>query len=101
MATGARRSGKRSGATSSIWTFPGPIIEAAQAHAGVMLDAALHSRLVDWAQRHYREQLGADELADPQLVEEVRVALDELAVLLGLGTGFYPFQRAHDHVNAC
>jgi hypothetical protein len=33
------------------------------------------------------------DLAGPDLLEESRVALDELTGLLGLGGGFYPFQR--------
>ncbi len=34
-----------------------------------------------------------EELADPALLDESRVALDELTSILELGTRFYPFQR--------
>ena len=47
-----------------------------------------------WADRHYRDQLRETDLADPSLLDEVRLALDELTGLLALGSDFYPFQRA-------
>ncbi len=56
-------------------------------------DAALHARLTGWAERHYRDRLLPADLADPQLLQESRDALDELTGILGLGSGFYPFQR--------
>ena len=56
-------------------------------------DAALHARLTGWAERHYRDRLLPADLADPQLLQESREALDELTGILGLGSGFYPFQR--------
>jgi succinylarginine dihydrolase len=59
---------------------------------GVRLDEARLDRLEAWVDRHYREQLGAGDLADPRLVDEGRVALDELTALLGLGP-LYAFQR--------
>lgn len=60
---------------------------------GVRFDAALHARLEAWVRKHYRERLAQRDLADPQLLEESRRALDELTVLLGLGS-IYPFQLA-------
>ena len=57
------------------------------------LTDALHARLSDWANRHYRDTLAPADLADPALIAETRGALDELTVLLKLGSGFYPFQR--------
>ena len=42
-------------------------------------------------ERHYRDQLAPDDLADPQLLEETRTALDELTRILQL-PGLYPFQ---------
>jgi len=41
---------------------------------------------------HYRDRMHAEDLADPQLLTEVRYALDELTQILGLGV-IYPFQR--------
>lgn len=65
--------------------------ERATAAPGVFLDAARISALEDWVRRHYRETLRPDDLADPQLLEESRRALDELTQFLGLGS-IYPFQ---------
>jgi succinylarginine dihydrolase len=41
-------------------------------------------------ERRYRDRLAVDDLADPHLLDESRVALDELTTLLGLGGDFYP-----------
>jgi succinylarginine dihydrolase len=59
---------------------------------GVVFDAALHERLTAWVGRHYRDRLAPADLADPQLLEEGRRAVDELTGLLGLGS-VYDFQR--------
>ena len=56
----------------------------------------LHDSLNAWAERRYRDRLSVEDLADPALLEESRVALDELSGLLALGSDFYPFQRARD-----
>ena len=69
-----------------------PDEQAALAPAALISDA-LHDRLVAWAQRHYRETLAPDDLADPALLTESREALDALTGILGLGSGYYPFQR--------
>ncbi|MFP5357751.1 MAG: N-succinylarginine dihydrolase [Gammaproteobacteria bacterium] len=53
---------------------------------------ARHAELARWVHRHYREHLTAADLADPQLLDESRRALDELTQLLGLGP-IYDFQR--------
>jgi len=58
----------------------------------VLLDETLHGELVAWVERHYRDRLTADDLADPQLAEESLSALDELTRLLAIGA-VYPFQR--------
>lgn len=58
---------------------------------GVMLDDTLYDTLCGWIDRHYRDRLAADDLADPQLVDENCCALDELTQLLGLGA-LYDFQ---------
>ncbi|RZJ95727.1 MAG: succinylarginine dihydrolase, partial [Brevundimonas sp.] len=53
----------------------------------------LHGALGVWAARWYRDELRPADLADPALLYESRRALDELTGILGLGSGFYPFQR--------
>jgi succinylarginine dihydrolase len=60
----------------------------------MVLDAALLEDLRAWVQRHYREELAPDDLADPLLMEESFAALDALTGILDLGSDFYPFQRA-------
>lgn len=67
--------------------------EQAATNPAMRLTKALHARLSVWATRHYRDRLTPAELADPALLDESRAALDELTALLGLGGGFYPFQR--------
>jgi succinylarginine dihydrolase len=67
--------------------------QLARVTPGVLLTAPLYDELVRWVQRHYRDRLAPDDLADPQLLEESRRALDELTSLLGLRS-VYPFQRA-------
>jgi succinylarginine dihydrolase len=62
------------------------------AHQPVFLTDALVQQLARWIERHYRETLGADELADPQLLAESRAALDELTTILKLGS-LYAFQQ--------
>ena len=54
---------------------------------------SLHARLVAWVERHYRDRLAPEDLADPQLLDESRRALDELTRILGLPS-LYPFQGA-------
>jgi succinylarginine dihydrolase len=60
--------------------------------ADVFFNESLRTRLTGWIQRHYRDHLDQDDLADPQLLTESYTALDELTGLLGLGAVF-PFQR--------
>lgn len=68
--------------------------EQAAANPAMRLTPDLHDRLAAWANAHYRDRLAPADLADPALLDEGRRALDELTGLLGLGAGFYPFQRA-------
>lgn len=65
--------------------------ERAHALPGVFMSDALYTKLVDWANRHYRDRLSAEDLRDAKLYEESRRALDELTSILGLGS-VYPFQ---------
>ena len=67
--------------------------ERAAVNPSLLLDAALHARLVAWVERRYRESLAPHELGDPALLRESREALDELTTVLGLGGGYYEFQR--------
>ena len=67
--------------------------ELAATNPAMRLTDDLHTRLSAWGERHYRDRLTPADLADPTLLDESRRALDELTGLLGLGAGFYPFQR--------
>jgi succinylarginine dihydrolase len=58
---------------------------------GAIFDDTLYQRLLTWVDRHYRDRIDEESLADPLLLEECRRALDELTGLLGLGS-VYPFQ---------
>ena len=65
--------------------------EARSLGAGVLLDDALHDTLCAWVDRHYRDRLVAQDLADPALAREGMTALDELTRILRLGS-VYDFQ---------
>jgi succinylarginine dihydrolase len=67
--------------------------ERASVRARVFWDDALDRELVAWVERHYRDRLALDDLADPALHAEGLTALDELSGLLGLGS-VYDFQQA-------
>lgn len=68
-----------------------------QCRARVFLDDSLYEDLCDWVERHYRDQLAAEDLLDPALSREVQLALDELVGILQLQTqatgAIYDFQR--------
>ncbi len=66
--------------------------EVAAIGANVLLDDGLHDDLGAWVDKHYREKLAPSDLADPKLVRETMVALDELTHLLRIGS-VYDFQR--------
>ncbi|EKT4468904.1 N-succinylarginine dihydrolase [Pseudomonas putida] len=66
--------------------------ELAAVNQGVIMTASLYDTLVQWVDKHYRDRLGEADLADPQLLDECRTALDELTRILKLGS-VYPFQR--------
>jgi succinylarginine dihydrolase len=67
--------------------------EIAAVNPNVMMSEALFGTLNAWVDRHYRDRLAPEDLADPQLLVECRTALDELTGILGLGA-VYPFQLA-------
>jgi len=58
----------------------------------VLMTEPLFLQLNQWVDRHYRDRLKQQDLADPALLNEVRTALDELTQLLDLGS-VYPFQQ--------
>ncbi|UXY14016.1 N-succinylarginine dihydrolase [Chitiniphilus purpureus] len=65
--------------------------DVAVVHPRIWLTEERYAELDSWIMRHYRDRLTEGDLADPQLLLEVRTALDELTRMLGLGS-IYPFQ---------
>jgi succinylarginine dihydrolase len=65
--------------------------EAAAVNPKILMSDALYPTLTAWVEKHYRDQVGEKDLADPSLLNECRTALDELSRILGLGS-VYPFQ---------
>ncbi|HET8817668.1 MAG TPA: N-succinylarginine dihydrolase [Pseudidiomarina sp.] len=65
--------------------------ELAAVNPAVIMNDKLFNRLNQWVDKHYRDELAVADLADPQLLEESRAALDELTQILKLGS-VYPFQ---------
>lgn len=53
-------------------------------HGRLFIDRQLFDDLSAWVRRHYRTELGAADLADPKLADEVREALRELETILEL-----------------
>lgn len=60
-------------------------------HQNVLVTNQLLDTLDQWVLKHYRTELLASDLADPQLMNESLQALDELTQILKLGS-IYPFQ---------
>lgn len=58
--------------------------QAAAMHQGVIFTDALDKQLVQWVEKHYRDQLSLADLADPALMGEIQTAMEELAGILGL-----------------
>ena len=67
--------------------------EWAQVNQGNKFSPELYEELKIWVNAYYRDALSPEDLRDPNLMEESFVALDELTRIMGLGEGFYPFQR--------
>ncbi|MFC4699486.1 N-succinylarginine dihydrolase [Glaciecola siphonariae] len=61
-------------------------------NSACLMNEMKYGQLQTWVNKHYRDRLHADDLIDPQLLNESRTALDELTQLLGLGS-VYPFQQ--------
>ncbi|AKA37028.1 N-succinylarginine dihydrolase [Yersinia ruckeri] len=68
------------------------ITELKAVNPRIMMTSALFVTLNDWVDRHYRDRLQLNDLADPQLLQEGRQALDELTQILDLGS-VYSFQK--------
>lgn len=58
----------------------------------VLMNDSLFATLNQWVDKHYRDEITEADLADPQLLQESRSALDELTQILNLGS-VYPFQQ--------
>ena len=65
--------------------------EQSAANKACFMSNKLYESLTGWVNTHYRDELTADDLSDPQLLIESRTALDKLTQLLNLGS-VYPFQ---------
>ena len=66
--------------------------EARRVAPGALMGDSAIDALEGWVRRHYRDRLVPSDLGDPQLLVEVRTALDELSAMLGLGS-IYDFQQ--------
>jgi succinylarginine dihydrolase len=61
-------------------------------HQPALMSDDVYASLVSWVEKHYRDRVSPEDLADPSLLVESRTALDELTQLLKLGS-IYPFQK--------
>lgn len=88
------RQSMRNGGGPACLRLRVPLNDAERATVGarVFLDDALANELEAWIRKHYRDRLIPADLADPQLLDESRRALDELTTLLRL-PAVYAFQR--------
>ena len=67
-------------------------MELAAVNQHTLMNDNLFARLNNWVEKHYRDRLTTQDLADPQLIVESRTALDELTQIMKLGS-VYQFQR--------
>jgi len=58
--------------------------EHAAIQRNIFLTNALYEQLQSWVERHYREELTTQDLADPRLADEVEAAMCELTRILKL-----------------
>ena len=68
-------------------------LQSQKLSARTIVDTGLFDDLTAWVERYYRETLTSDDLRDPGLLDEGRLALDKLTDIMRLGSDFYPFQR--------
>ncbi|NRB24338.1 N-succinylarginine dihydrolase [Shewanella sp.] len=66
--------------------------EVAAVNQHTLMNDVLFSELNNWVDKHYRDRLSVEDLADPQVLIESRTALDELTQLMRLGS-VYQFQK--------
>lgn len=88
------RESMRNGGGPACLRLRVPLTEPEQCaiHGGVIVTNALYEELVCWVEKHYRDELRAEDLRDPNLMRESNDALDVLTGILGLGA-IYPFQK--------
>lgn len=67
--------------------------EQAAMHQGIIFNNIRYIQLKEWIGKHYRDRLSPADLADPKLLTEVQIALDELTKILKLGH-IYSFQKS-------
>ena len=61
-------------------------------NSNIIMTDSLYKKLDVWIEKHYRDRLTSDDFLDPNLVNEVHVALDELTKIMHLGS-IYSFQQ--------
>jgi succinylarginine dihydrolase len=66
-------------------------VEVAALRGTLLVDERLELALRNIIEKRYRDRLSLDDMADPNLVDEARTALDEITQVLGLGS-IYDFQ---------
>ncbi|MCH8347624.1 MAG: N-succinylarginine dihydrolase, partial [Proteobacteria bacterium] len=66
--------------------------ERAALGANVIMDDRLYRDLTAWVEKHYRDKVTPEDLADPDFARESLAALDALTGILKLGPVF-EFQR--------
>ncbi len=64
--------------------------EFAAMHVGVKFSDDLYNILMQWVDKHYRDCIKPEDLADPQLMEESFVAQSELIEILNLHNRYEP-----------
>lgn len=65
-------------------------LELSRVHQGILLTDSLYGKLIASVEKHYREELKPQDLADPKLAAECRTAVEELHTLLGLNIASAP-----------
>lgn len=66
--------------------------ELAATNQNALLSEELYRSLHVWVNKHYRDRVTEADLADPSLLMENRIALDELTQIMNLGS-IYSFQQ--------
>lgn len=67
-------------------------VELSAVNPNILMNDQLFGTLNQWVDRHYRDALSQQDLADPELLQQSRTALDELTQILKLGS-VYDFQK--------